>query len=551
MSRNPKQHVEPFVASPMSAFFVNLWNARRSRSPSQDLCSFSLSPLFRASFQSPQLPLWESSIQRPSRTPTRFLLQHPPPPKIVEQTKHKKKCAVLVKAILTLFLILALIPGFGLLNNRGKVKNNAMATASSPALPTQLKYTVSLTQPGFVQPVRQPGPQRVQDSSKGACSPPVEESDDLPHEADLHMIFRLQPIVEAYEASVSSLEHDLEVASAKFGRQRRDELDAALMGIPIDDRPKPSIYGGVGTAQELVARDIQFDYLASWYLRGDLAPENPIAIPGAADRDKEPTGAHTTATVETEGKPQGKHHKAGGARRVSTASSESALLVALDLSRRAPGAKNLKSVSLTQFAFGTLHVHALGTRMLGLSTISKLVLSSCNIFSDAIIPLCLAIRTNKFLTDLDLSYNNLDELACKALENALPSSAVTNLSVRGNPMSSDDHSTALLYLLIGTKLQRMDMGFTGMKDHSVVKLCTVMKSAECRATQLIIDGADVSPRVALLLLDTVCESRKLTLLSLQHMIHCMSAQFKARLQQALDKNKRAEILRKEGGVVQL
>jgi hypothetical protein len=376
----------------------------------------------------------------------------------------------------------------------------------------QLKYVVSLQHPGFVNAAHNPEHTLVsrEAAEKLLHSPPGEPEDEVADETAA-MGQRLQPLIDAFEDDVPSFAaavtaFEQEVAVAFVADSVHESSTEEVEGddshpAPITMRSKlplpHSELFGASSPDCLIPRDVQFNYLRSWCLRGnsDLPAE---------DRRNE------------------------------------AMFTLLDLSQRCAVARNLATLTLTNYGLETMHVWLLASRVLSAScsSIRRLHLSRCGLTGASIIPLARHLDGNRVITDLDVSYNCLDEVACTALEHALPKSVVHKLSVRGNSICSDRHSTALLYLLLGNSVTSVDFGFTGLADNSIVKLCTVLKIAESRVTSLNLDGADISQRVVLLLLDTVGQSRKVTHLSVEHVANCTSAQFKGKLRAALDRNQK-------------
>jgi hypothetical protein len=104
-------------------------------------------------------------------------------------------------------------------------------------------------------------------------------------------------------------------------------------------------------------------------------------------------------------------------------------------------------------------------------------------------------------------------------------------------MTADAYSTSILYLLLGNQLLTIDLGFTGLSDNSIVKLCTVLRSHDTRVRSINIDGADITQRVILFLLDAVTETRRIVELSTAHIYNCNTAQFANRLAGILARNK--------------
>lgn len=211
-----------------------------------------------------------------------------------------------------------------------------------------------------------------------------------------------------------------------------------------------------------------------------------------------------------------------------------------DLASWAPHGRNLVSLEFHKVALRGVHCHAIGRRLLPEARgLTNLQLTVCNLSTEDVFPLCVALQDGVApgLCSLDLSHNRLDIVTCRVLEDVVAATGLEALSLRGNPFG-DENSAALLQLLLKPPLKRLDIGYCKLSDTAIVKLCTVLQSRDVACTHINIDGVDMNQRVALLLLDTVCESRRLVGVSLKGILNCTAVAYQQRLQAALQRNSR-------------
>uniref|UniRef100_A0A7S1R635 Uncharacterized protein n=1 Tax=Neobodo designis TaxID=312471 RepID=A0A7S1R635_NEODS len=450
---------------------------------------------------------------------------------------------------------------------------------------TPPRYVVSLAAPAFVSPAAKPETV-VRRRDFGDVSPEGEEDDEAAH--DVGMAVRLQPLLDEFAGDVERIE----AAAAEFEEvllERRAEEEEEPQ---YDEQLQPIIPKFLATSRgDLVRRDPQFNHLRKWFIgpTWNRQPDDPSALQkppslqsiaqqrlAASTKRRSTVGGGKQSRRQSEGLPLARSTLSVASMMSFDADSsvtsqpsptrdsaapkrglvgphilldqdaptqqarEEAFATVLDLGRRARKARNLERVTISELPFSTRETHLLVSRVLRAAhTITHLALPHCRLSTASIIPLCRHLESGtSTLVSLDLSYNDLDELSCKALEPALAASAVTELSLRGNNnVSSDAYSTTMLYLLLGNRLHTVDLGFTGLNDNSVVKLCTVLHSRDTRVRSLNIDGADASQRVVLFLLDAIAETKRIVELSTAHIYNCQTTQFANRLRAILTRNK--------------
>lgn len=401
-----------------------------------------------------------------------------------------------------------------------------------------LKFSVSFARPAFVRRVKaaaqRDGEDAARDRRVGPHGPGDNEDDDELDDDTYIAAQRLQPMLEDFAADRDTMTASIEEAEARM-REHRATEDDAPPSLGTSEAETASVDRGqmylAVSRGRLVPRDPQFDLLRKWYLRSAQPPPTP-AFPECY-RDGDSQALLRRSIVPTPAPASGADTK--------DQFDADTLETVLDLSDRFRGAMNLTSLTLTGFRIGAIEMHALATRLLERDSAGQLVslaFPSCGISTAAMIPLCEHLTDNTTLKSLDLSYNAIDEVGCKALEIALQRSCLERLSVRGNKVNADMYSTSVLYLLLGNQVRSIDIGFTNLGDNSIVKLCTVLRSLDCSVEEVIVDGAEISPRVALMLLDTVCETKRVTQLSVKHIYSCHALSFGQRLETALAKNRR-------------
>jgi hypothetical protein len=218
-----------------------------------------------------------------------------------------------------------------------------------------------------------------------------------------------------------------------------------------------------------------------------------------------------------------------------------------DVAHRLPHATVLRRLVLHNTpALTELNVYTLAYRGFAAAfTLTHLTVTHCKLTSDCVVPLCDWLTADvkaQSLHHLDLSHNALDSAACGLVEAMLLAHrGVRTLSLRGNALSEEDHSSALIHLLATAHcVDHLDAGFTGVQDSGVVKLCTVLASNDCRLRTLNLDGADVTQRVALLLLGKVRENNYLQGLSARYVASCCGKQYAATMSVAFAMNVAAE-----------
>ena len=172
--------------------------------------------------------------------------------------------------------------------------------------------------------------------------------------------------------------------------------------------------------------------------------------------------------------------------------------------------------------------------------LTTLSLKLCGLTSADLWPLLdwLSASGRGTLTTLDLSCNQLDAAACPLLQAVLPRTRVRSLLLRSNPVCTEDDNVRLMALFVCSRdLHSLDLGFCGLGDGAIVKMCTVLQSPACHVADLNVDGANVTTqRIAGLLLDTVAALPRMRSLSTRFVALCAHAVWQDRLAAAIGRH---------------
>mgnify|MGYP001561779074 CR=1 FL=1 len=166
-----------------------------------------------------------------------------------------------------------------------------------------------------------------------------------------------------------------------------------------------------------------------------------------------------------------------------------------------------------------------------------LALNHCDLTSVSILPVLrwLEINGEKLLpnlTTLDVSNNQLCFRCMSAMEAALKSGcpSVQTLSLRCNAFE-DETSAPLVELLANCRsIVDIDVGHCGLRDRTVIKLCTALKAKRSSLRRLCIDGADISQTVSFLLLEVLLQTLQLRHFSANFVAFCASPLYRQKVQ---------------------
>lgn len=132
----------------------------------------------------------------------------------------------------------------------------------------------------------------------------------------------------------------------------------------------------------------------------------------------------------------------------------------------------------------------------------------------------------------------------------LQSSVNTARTPRAPPNpETPPHQLIATFMTSLHQLEHLDLGFCGLTDTSVVKVCNFLHEPDCRLKFLNIDGATITVSVSALLLDTVKRHCRTILdLSVRYVYFCSGPQFLKKLCNTL--RRRVWHLLKESGVLE-
>lgn len=119
--------------------------------------------------------------------------------------------------------------------------------------------------------------------------------------------------------------------------------------------------------------------------------------------------------------------------------------------------------------------------------------------------------------------SSLGDTLSMSIKRAAAQNVVQNLEIPPHQLLSS-------FLAACNQLESLDLGFCGLNDTCVVKVCNFLHDSDCSMRTLNIDGANITVSVAALLLDTVKHHCKtLVAVSLKYVYFCTGAQFQRKL----------------------
>jgi hypothetical protein len=207
-------------------------------------------------------------------------------------------------------------------------------------------------------------------------------------------------------------------------------------------------------------------------------------------------------------------------------------------------APHLQSLLIHHVPLMKTHVAALvqrGIHSMQHTNLQKLTINFATLGAAELGPLCEWIATAPtavHLKYLDLAHNQVNSDALEMIRLALSTKncLLEFLSVRNNPLG-DAGAVSLVTLIAEIScLRGIDIGFCELNDVTIVKLGGLLQTTGKNLTHLILDGASVTQRGAVMLLDAVESSRSLLYFSTRYMYYCNGRTYLRKVNKVLRRN---------------